>query len=169
MQRKKPLSIVMNHNLVFIKSCAAAVWGALSSVIVPAIPYTAVCTLMVLADVVTARRLARRLSRLFPDERGRLKFSSGRFGRMLLTLGRVYVLLLLAAAVERVIVPDLPLTRAVAAMVCFWQAVSMLENEASACGSPWARVMRRWLIDKTERHLGIPLDELRNPSGDAKK
>lgn len=140
---------------------AAWLWQAAC----PTFPFAAVCTAMVFADVVTARRLARRLGRRVPSQRQRLKFSSARFSRTLLKLGRIYALLLLTALVQHVVLPRVELLRYVAAAICFWQAVSMLENEAGANESSWARILRKVLIDKTERHLGISLDELKDSEG----
>lgn len=148
----------MKH--ITIKYLVTAIGSHIWQVLCPALPFTAVCTLMVIADVVTARRLAHRLQRLAPEERERLKFSSVRFARTLSKLAHIYALLLLASAVENVIIPEVQLTRYVAAIICFWQAISMLENEASANDARWARIIGRWLVDKTERHLGISLDEL---------
>ena len=53
-------------------------------------------------------------------------------------------------------------------VICFWQAWSILENEAAANDRPWARILRRILVDKTERYLGITLDELRRGNPDCK-
>ena len=44
-----------------------------------------------------------------------------------------------------------------AGAVCFWQAVSVLENESSCSNASWARIARRFLIDKAARHLRPPL------------
>ncbi len=132
----------------------------------PSFPFAAVCTAMVFADVVTARRLARRLGRRVPSQRQRLKFSSARFSRTLFKLGRIYALLLLTALVQSVVMPQVELLRYVAAAICFWQAVSMLENEAGANDASWARILRKVLIDKTERYLGISLDELKESTSD---
>ena len=148
----------MKH--ITLKYLATAIGSHIWQVLCPTLPFSAVCTLMVIADVVTARRLARRLQRLAPEEQERLKFSSVRFAHTLSKLAHIYALLLLASAVEYVIIPEVQLTRFVAAAVCFWQAISMLENEASANDARWARIIGRWLVDKTERHLGISLDEL---------
>ena len=84
---------------------------------------------------------------------------------MFSTLVRVYALLMLGYAVQEVVLkPEVsfPLVRALAAGVCLWQSLSILENEASCSGSRWARIARRWLVDKTERHIGISLDELKD-------
>lgn len=65
--------------------------------------------------------------------------------------------------IDTVIVCDIMsegLTRISAALVCFWQTLSILENEATASDARWARIARRILVDKTGRHLGIDLGEL---------
>lgn len=144
-----------------IKTLAAALGGWLMQALMPALPYTLVCTLLVVADVVSARRLAHRLRRKLPSRRQQLKFTSARFGHMLLRLAHIYALLLVTALLQYVVVPEVELLRLVSGLVCFWQIVSILENESSANDSPWARIAGKILIDKTERHLGISLDELR--------
>lgn len=139
---------------LIIKSIVTAAGGWAWATFGPAIPFGAACTGMVLADVYTARRLARRLGRKRPTARQRLKFSSARFGRVVRTLMRIYAALALAALVEHVVVGEwIHLLKLVAAVICFWQGVSILENEASANPHPWARVAGRYLIDKTARHI----------------
>lgn len=155
----------MNQDVIAaLKTLFSALGGVVLSVALPVVPYASVCTLMVLADAATAWRLGRRAAAASGRaDAGKLR--SSRLGRMFATLGRVYVLLLLARAMQAVIIePDwgLDLVRIMAAAVCLWQALSILENEASCRGARWARIARRWLIDKTERHTGIPLDELRD-------
>lgn len=148
----------------FFRIAAAAAGGWLWMTLGPAVPYGVVCTLMVGADLITARRLARRLRRKVPDGSARraLKFSSAGLGRAVRTLGRIYGLLMLAAMVDAVIVGGHGLLLKFAAgAVCFWQSVSILENEAACNPHPWACILRRILIDKTERYLGVTLDELR--------
>lgn len=155
----------MNQEVIAaLKTLLSALGGVLLAAAVPVVPYAAVCTLMVLADAVTAWRLGRRAASA-TGVRPAAKLQSARVGVLFGTLGRVYCLLLLARAVQSVILaPDVrfDLVRAIAAAVCLWQALSMLENEASCRGARWARIARRWLIDKTERHTGIPLDELKD-------
>ena len=154
----------MNQELAgAFRTIFTALGGLFLSAAIPVVPYAAVCTLMVAADTLTAWRLGRRAAATTGVSRA-AKLQSARLGAALSTLGRIYGLLLLARAVETVILQpevSVSLVRACAAAVCLWQALSMLENEASCCGSLWARIARRWLIDKTERHTGIPLDELK--------
>ena len=149
------------QNTLMIKRVSTALGAWLWTALCPAMPFVFVCTLMVLADVVSARRLAKRLARRHPAQRQRLKFSSARFGHVVKTLTHIYGLLILTALVQHVVIgSEFDLLRLVAAAICFWQAVSILENETSANNSPWARVLGRYLADKTERHLGIRLDEV---------
>lgn len=156
--------LLMNYQEV-LKAAACASAGWLCAVVAPAVPTGAVCTCMVLADVVTARRLGRRLARRHPEHAARLRFCSERFGRVVSTLCRVYGALVLASMVEATVLGGGgALLRLVAGAVCFWQAVSMLENEASCNGARWAVVARKVLVDKTERHLGVSLDALRDES-----
>lgn len=135
---------------VFV-STAAWIWAVLG----PALPMATACTAMVLADVWSARRLASRLGDKHPSARQNLKFSSARFSRVIRTLVKVYAALALAALVESVVVGEwMHLLRFVAAIICFWQAVSIVENEASCNSHPWARVLGRFLVDKTSRYIG---------------
>lgn len=146
----------------YFKSILAIASGWLWAALAPAIPFAAVCSAMVLVDVVSARRLAKRIGKHLPEHKEQLKFSSARFGRVFNTLIKVYTALLLAAMVQSVILSDaFDLLRCVAAAICFWQAVSILENEASCNSHSWARLLSKILIDKTERYLGISLDEIK--------
>lgn len=140
-----------------MRVAAAAVGGAAMTLIKPALPLAGLCTAMVLTDVVTAWSLSRRVARVHPQaaQRGAGKLQSRRLSRMLVTLGKVYALLLLATAVDLTIVADgtARTARFCAGAVCLWQAISVLENEASCSDAAWARIARRWLIDKARRHL----------------
>lgn len=154
----------MNNETIFsLKGAAVAVAGWLWAALCPALPFTLVCTLMVLADVVSARRLARRLGRRKPSHRQKLKFSSAKFGRTLSKLMRIYALLLITALLQHTVAgQEVNLLRIVAATICLWQGVSILENESTACDRPWARLLSKVLVDKTARHLGMEPDELRH-------
>lgn len=137
---------------------AASLGGAAMTLLSPALPCAGVCTMMVVADMVTAWTLSRRVARTLPrrasgSDAG--KFQSRRFGKMLVTLTRVYALLLMAVALDAVLLPDGQgrILRFCTGAVCFWQAISVLENEASCSDARWARWARRFLIDKARRHL----------------
>lgn len=143
------------YNLRYL---AAATGGVLMTVIEPTLPYAALCTAMVAADMVTAYTLSRRVARQYGTrarQAGAGCLQSRRIGRALVTLGKVYALLTVASAADIVLfAPGQGSTlRFAAGAVCFWQAISVLENEATCSGARWARVARRFLIDKARRHL----------------
>lgn len=142
---------------------SAGALGWLWAVTGPAVPHGVVCTLMIVADVVSSRRMQRRLRRQVPAAHAaRLRFSSTGLGRVVGTLSRTYAFLILAAMVDSVVAGATgALLKFASGVICFWQAWSILENEAAANDRPWARILRRILVDKTERYLGITLDELR--------
>lgn len=145
----------MNTYTLF-KSLATTAGAWLCAALAPAAPYGVVCTLMVAADVISARRLAHRLGRRKPSKRQLLKFSSARFGHSITKLLRIYALLTLAALLQHTFqCPWFDLLKGAAAAVCIWQGCSILENEASANSAPWAKIAGKILVDKTARHLGL--------------
>lgn len=149
------------NTYTLLKSLAATTGGWLCAALAPAAPYGVVCTLMVIADIISARRLAHRLGRRKPSKRQRLKFSSARFGRSITKLLRIYALLTLAALLQHTFQCEwFDLLKCAAGAVCLWQGCSILENEASANPAPWAKIAGKILVDKTSRHLGIDPDDL---------
>lgn len=141
---------------------AAALGGIVSNLIQPVLPLAIICTAMVLADVVSAWALSRRVARTYPNalKRGAGKIQSHKLGKSLITIGKIYALLIMATAIDTTVLgnADLRLARFSAGAVCFWQAISVLENEASCSNASWARIARRWLIDKARRHFNIEDD-----------
>ena len=134
----------------FFTTIAAWAWATFG----PAVPLAAACTAAVIGDVWSARRLARRIGRQKPSERQKLKFSSAKFGRVVCTLSKIYAALALTALVETTLLGEwMHLLKFVGALICFWQIVSILENEASCNSHPWAKVALRFLVDKTARYL----------------
>lgn len=153
-----------------IKTVVSVGAASVAAFVAPVMPYGWLCSAMVMADFVSAMMLVRRLRKRDGAQRVR-RFSSWRFRSTLVTLAKVYALLLLAHGVDVVIIGEdgaVSLLRFAAALVCFWQFWSILENEASANAAPWARIAQRILIDKTARHLNIDLSELK-PTARAKE
>lgn len=142
----------MNGTVFKVGVCAAA--GAVGAFCRPLLPVAALCTVMTILDFVSAAALSRRLRRKGLCD-GRL--SSRRFGRTVATLVKIYVALLVAAGVKAVITVDSAFdpVRFVGFAVCFWQLMSILENESTCSDSRWAAVARRFLADKTRRHTGL--------------
>lgn len=157
-------------NKVVFTSLAAFVAGFMA----PVFPYAGVCTFFVMLDVLSAWQLGVRIRRrsemenqTVPPEAGRL--SSRKFGATVVTLVKIYLALTAASMAQTVIVGDAILPggfnclKFVAGAICVWQAISVLENESTCSDARWARIARRFLVDKTARHTGIDIDS--EPSG----
>lgn len=145
-------------NDTFYRYAGAVAGGLMTSVLLPSLPYIALCTAFVLADVVTAYNLSRRVRRDY-GEAARFaqagKLQSRRLGRTVITLLRIYVLLLAAASVDALF-PHLGRFTAMhyaAGIVLVWQGLSIVENVTSCNPSPWARRLSRYVHDKVSRHL----------------
>lgn len=140
--------------------------GAVMAILEPTLPYIVICTLMILADCLTAWQLSRRARQTHPERvshDGR-KFSSHRFGKMVSTLLKAWALIAMAFLMQVHITAGLPvdLTKVAAGAICFWQLWSILENESSCNGARWARLLQKIVVDKTERHFDIDLSELKS-------
>ena len=142
------------------KKLLSIIGGAIA-LLHPTFPFIAVCTLMVLADVYTAWSLSRRVKRKFPNANDG-KFKSVYFGRVFMTLIKIYVLIILSFLMERYIFEgfQIKLVNITAGAVCFWQLWSMLENESSCSDEKWAKVLQKVLVDKTARHFDVDLSVL---------
>ena len=138
------------------------VMGACVAMIRPTFPFILVCTLAVLADCYTAWSLSRRVKKRFPGANDG-KFKSNYAGRVFITLIKVYSLTILVHLIDAIVFPEiaLHLPQVVAGAVCFWQIWSMLENESSCNDAKWAKIAQRIMVDKTERHFDIDLNELK--------
>ena len=124
-----------------------SVIGYLLAKLEPTFPLASVAVLFILYDAYTAYKLSKRVHKQYPeDSKGDGKFTSFAFGKTV-----------------RVTIPT-RLAMMITGAICFEQFVSILENESSCRsgkdGRFW-KMLRRVLIDKTERHLGITLDELK--------
>jgi phage-related holin len=141
----------------------SAFFGAVIAVLEPAIPFMLICTLAVVCDYVSAWALSHRVSQKYPKLCDG-KFKSSHFGRIVITLVKVYALVILAHLIDTYIIVDLTtrLPHIIAGMVCFWQVWSVLENESSCNDAKWAKIAQRIMIDKTQRHFNVDLHELLN-------
>lgn len=144
--------------------------GAVVAVLEPALPYIVICTLAVLYDCYTAWSLSRRAKRAHPERIKDGKFKSHNAGKVIVTLIKVYALIVLAFLMQQHIIGDalpIDLTKVAAGAVCSWQLWSILENESSCNGAKWAKVAQKILVDKTERHFDIDLSEMEEKEDEA--
>lgn len=145
-------------NYTYYRSLGAFAGGLVTALVLPSLPYIALCTAFVLADVVTAYSLSRRVRARYGLHARKAqagKLQSRRLGRSVLTLLRIYALLLAAAAIDALF-PQLCRYTAMhfaAGMVLVWQGLSIVENVTSCNSAPWARWLARYVHDKIGRHL----------------
>lgn len=142
-------------NSEILKPTLAALSGMTSAVLQSATPMFVLTGAFVFADAFTAWRLQKRLARAGKIDAREARFSSARFGRTFTTLARIAALLVLTAMVDHLVLEPLgiPAMKFVAGAVCFWQAISLLENEAAQNDAQWATHARRFLVDKARRYI----------------
>ena len=137
------------------KPTLIALAAMLSAVMEMTAPMVILTGCFVIADVVTAYRLQRRLAKAGKYGDGKARFSSARFSRIFGTIAGIMSLLILAAMADYLVLEPLGIAslKYVAGAICFWQAVSILENEAAENNAPWAMKARKFLVDKAKRYL----------------
>lgn len=122
--------------------------GAVVAVLEPALPYIVICTLAVLYDCYTAWSLSRRVKKAHPERIRDGKFKSHNAGKVIVTLIKVYALIVLAFLMQLHIIGDalpIDLTKVAAGAVCFWQLWSILEMRVAATERNGQRLRRRCL------------------------
>jgi hypothetical protein len=141
-------------------------WGAVCAYLTPMLPFSIICTLLILADCYTAWELSRRVKKKYPG-RAAGKFKSQAMGKVFVSMIKAFTAIILASLVENIIFEGSPvrLPNIVAGTICFWQVWSILENESSCNDAKWAKILQKIMIDKTERHFDIDLSELKEISG----
>lgn len=139
----------------YTKLLASALCGMFGAVLRSAVPMFVLTAAFVAVDVASAIRLQLRLAKAGKLEKGKVRISSLRFARVLFTLAKIFVLLILTAMADHLVLAPLgiPALKIVAGAVCFWQALSILENEAAENNAPWAVHARRFLVDKALRYI----------------
>ncbi|MDE6331158.1 MAG: phage holin family protein [Muribaculaceae bacterium] len=130
-----------------IVTMAAGVAGAF---LLPVYPYAALCTVLVVVDCMSAVSLRCRMLRRGVPVSGII--SSRGVWRAIVSVVKIYIALLVAHGADKVFDISWCL-RFTGAAVCFQQVLSILENEAAAGGASWAASLRKYLVDKAERHL----------------
>lgn len=134
----------------------------------PAFPLIIVAVVFILYDAWTAFQLDKRVKKTYPEkaQREKAKFTSFAFGKVIRsTIPKRLWLIVLAYLVEHwvFIHVSIPLSYVVTGAICFEQAWSILENESSCRGendSRFWKMLQKIMIDKTERHFDVNLDDL---------
>jgi hypothetical protein len=143
--------------------------GWLVGVFMPAFPLIIVAVAFILWDAWAAYQLDKRVKVMYPDKtkRRQAKFSSFAFGKVVRkTIPERLVMILLAFLAEKYVFVHvtIPLSYIATGCVLFEQSISVLENNASCPidkrDSRFWIVLRKVLIDKTERHFDVSLGDL---------
>lgn len=162
----------MSSIIDFLKTAFVAVGGGIGWVVAefePTFPLMLVVIILIIYDAFTAFSLDKRVKKKYPDKvkRHEAKFTSFAFGKVVrTTIPKRLVLILLAYLVEHwvFIHVDVPLSYIVTGVICFEQAWSIMENESSCRDeneSRFWRVLQKVMVDKTERHFDINLEDLK--------
>ena len=160
----------MNYKVIF-----SVIGGGIGWIIgefKPTFPLIIVAIIFIVYDAWTAYSLDKRVHVKYPDKTKReaAKFTSFAFGKVVrCTIPRRLSLILLAYMVEHWVFVhmSIPLSYIVTGVICFEQAWSIFENESSCRSDDESRIWRllqRIMIDKTERHFDVKLDELATPN-----
>ena len=136
----------------------------------PAFLLTVVVVVFILYVAWTAFKLDKRVRTAYPDktQRKQAKFTSFAFGKVVKqTIPKRLMLIILAFLEEHwvFIHVTIPLSYVVTGAICFEQFWSILENESSCrteSESRFWKLMQQIMVDKTERHLDVSLDELKH-------
>lgn len=136
----------------------------------PTFPLIIVAVVFIVYDAYTAYQLDKRVKLVYPDkaQRKKAKFTSFAFGKVIRqTIPKRLSLIVLAFLVEHWVFIHLtiPLSYVITGAICFEQAWSILENESSCrneADSRFWRLLQKIMVDKTERHFDVSLNELKN-------
>lgn len=136
----------------------------------PAFLLTVVVVVFILYVAWTAFKLDKRVRTAYPDktQRKQAKFTSFAFGKVVKqTIPKRLMLIILAFLEEHwvFIHVTIPLSYVVTGAICFEQFWSILENESSCrteSESRFWKLMQLIMVDKTERHLDVNLDKLKD-------
>lgn len=162
---------MMNSIYNYWKIAFTAIGGWLGWLIAeyrPTFPLIVVMIAFILYDAWTAYQLDRRVKVRYPDKATRpAKFTSFAFGKVVKkTIPERLMLIILGFMAEHwvFIHVEIPMSYIVTGVILFEQTWSALENNSSCRSendSRFWKILQKVMVDKTERHFDVSLDELR--------
>jgi hypothetical protein len=135
----------------------------------PTFPLIYVAIAFIVYDSWTAYELDKRVKKRYPDKKKRpAAYVSYKAWGMVPTMIESFTIILLMYAAQRWIFVDfyVPLSYIATGVICGVQLLSIAENKSS-CRTPqdkgwnYWKIMAKVLIDKTERHFDVHLDDLK--------
>lgn len=146
----------INRNIV-------AVLSSVIGYIYPSLAYILVALMFILIDNVSGYYCNRRVKNKYPDRVKSDRYSSYKAWRTIKTMGYAIIVILSFFIVETHITSKLtefPLTAAGSMLICGVTGLSILENWATANDNApkWLNILKKFLVDKTERYFDIDID-----------
>lgn len=157
----------MNPNLL-LKITLSLPLGLLA-LVTPNVPHIIIAFIFILADCISAYRLARRVRKA--GKARKVKIKSNKLWKAFLTATASAFAIVLAFVIEKYIMVmyhDLYLANWTAIVICGIQSWSILENESSCNEKKWAKNLQKFLVDKTERHFDVDLSFLKKEEEEGK-
>ncbi|MDO5759966.1 MAG: phage holin family protein [Bacteroidota bacterium] len=124
----------------------------------PSIAYILVSFLFIIIDNISGYFCNQRVKKKFPEKVKEAKYSSFKAWRSIRTLGLAMSIILVCFVLETHIIKhfsEIKITAMVSCLICGVTALSILENWATANerAPKWLNVLRKFLVDKTERYF----------------
>lgn len=157
----------MNAN--FLLKITLSLPLGLLALVTPNVPHIIIAFIFILADCISAYRLARRVRKA--GKARKVKIKSNKLWKAFLTATASAFAIVLAFVIEKYIMVmyhDLYLANWTAIVICGIQSWSILENESSCNEKKWAKNLQKFLVDKTERHFDVDLSFLKKEEEEAK-
>ena len=157
----------MNPNLL-LKITLSLPLGLLA-LVTPNVPHIIIVFIFILADCISAYRLARRVRKA--GKARKVKIKSNKLWKAFLTATASAFAIVLAFVIEKYIMvmyTNLYLANWTAIVFCGIQCWSILENESSCNEKKWAKNLQKFLVDKTERHFDVDLSFLKKEEEEGK-
>lgn len=157
----------MNAN--FLLKITLSLPLGLLALVTPNVPHIIIAFIFILADCISAYRLARRVRKA--GKARKVKIKSNKLWKAFLTATASAFAIVLAFVIEKYIMVmyhDLYLANWTAIVICGIQSWSILENESSCNEKKWAKNLQKFLVDKTERHFDVDLSFLKKEEEEGK-
>lgn len=119
--------------------------------------------ILVMLDVFTAYMLSRRVKKKYPDK-AEGKFKSSYINRIMIRIIIIFLAVITGYYIDALILRDVGqdyALRFAMGISAFYQLWSCLENWSSENDdNTFAKALQRIMINKAERHLNVPLDDI---------
>lgn len=139
----------------------ASIFGGLLLAFETSLDYFIPCLLAIGLDIFSAFMLSRRVHKKYPDKCDG-KFKSEYKYRVMITLGVMFVVMILASYVDILVrhSDDQLAVRVAMGAFLFYEIWSCVENWSSENDQPLAKALQRIMVNKAERHLDVPLSDI---------